>query len=194
MRESGRAESTRCPTALLVDAEKDAGYHEAVDFVIENGLMTVEEGMYFFPEGGTVRLHALEMLYDLAGRPEIADETVSLPFADLRGGESYFSAVCWAYTSGIVAGFSDTFFGAYVPLQRAQFAVMLYRAAQTGGEKPESAEAAFADEVPEWAADALGWAAEQGYLSPDEEGRINPYANVTRAEFAYLLMMFYSIT
>lgn len=187
----GTAQPVRCPMAALTDVDKDAWYHEAVDFVIENGLMPIEEGGRFIPDGGTIRAQVLQMLYDLAGRPALAEDRIPLPFTDLRRGEAFLPAVEWAYGEGIVTGYSETFFGAYAPLQRAQLAVMLYRAACAQGEDTACGTAVFADEVPDWAVQALSWAVEQRYLTPDEEGYIYPSANVTHAEFAHLLMFFY---
>lgn len=187
----GAAQTVRCPMAALTDVDKDAWYHEAVDFVIGNGLMSIDNGGRFIPDGGTLRVEVLEMLYDLAGRPELTEESAPLPFTDVRRGETFFSAVEWAYAEGIVTGYSDTFFGAYAPLQRAQLAVMLYRAACARGEDTACNAVTFADAVPDWAALELSWAVERGYLTPDAEGRIDPFVNITRAEFAYLLMILY---
>lgn len=181
----------RCPVAALEDVAADAPYHEAVDFVIEEGLMAMENGLYFAPDGGVPRVRILEMLYDLAGCPEMPGAAAALPFADVRGVEVFYPALRWAYDEGIVTGMGRGFFGAYVPIQRAQLAVMLWRAAQARGEDVDCVPGIFADEVPDWAVDALSWAVEQGYLAPDEEGRINPSDVFTRAELACLLMELY---
>lgn len=187
----GTVQPVRCPMAVLVDADKDAWYHEAVDFVIANDLMDMEDGLRFRPDGGALRVQVLEMLYALAGSPEWNEESAALPFTDVRGGETFYPALWWAYSQGIVTGYTDAFFGAYAPVQRAQLAVMLYRAAHSRGENTAYGEVTFVDEVPNWAAQALSWAVEKGYLNPDEEGRIDPTASITRAELAYIWMIFY---
>ena len=187
----GIAHSVRCPMAVMNDVDRTAWYHEAVDFAVENGLMDMEDGLRFRPDGAALRVQMLGMLYELAGCPVLTGKTEMLPFTDVRGVEPFFAALQWAYSEGIVNGCTDTFFGAYVPLQRAQLAVMLCRAAQARGEDTTCELMAFADEVPEWAGHALSWAVEKGYLAPDAEGRIDPSAGVTRAEFAYLLMNIY---
>lgn len=190
--EPGKAvEAVQCPVAVLEDVAKDALYHEAVDFVIEEGLMLLENGAYFVPDGGVPRVRLLEMLYDLAGRPKVDAQSVVLPFSDVRGTEEFYPALLWAYSQGIVTGMSDAFFGAYMPVQRAQLAVMLMRAAQAHGEMTACEPSNFTDDTPNWAAEALSWAVEQGYLTPDAEGRIEPARQMTRVEFAYLLMNFY---
>lgn len=183
-----REAPVRCATAMLTDVDKDAWYHEAVDFVIEHGLMAMGDDLTFSPEAGALRVQVLEMLYDLAGRPSTAGV---LPFADVPAGASYRFALEWAYSLGIVTGYDNEFFGAYAPLQRGQLAVMLYRAAQAAGEDTDCAVVNFADTVPDWAADALTWAVEKGYLAADRDGNINAAAYVTRGEFAYILMNYY---
>lgn len=182
------SEPVRCAVAMLTDVEKDAWYHEAVDFVIENGLMTMGEDMTFLPETGALRVQVLEMLYDLAGKPEVP---AKIPFKDVAQGAPYRAALEWAYSMEIVTGYDNSLFGAYAPVQRAQLAVMLYRAAQAAGETAESLKTVFPDETPEWASQALGWAVEMGYLTLDAEGNVNAKSYVTRAEFASILMKFY---
>ena len=192
----GAVQMQRCPMAMLVDVEKNAWYHDAVDFVIERGLMTVGDELTFSPKQGALRISILEMLYALAGSPQVEPESVTLPFEDVSSSARYRTVLEWAYREGIVTGYSDELFGAYAPVQRAQLAAMLYRAAKAAGKDVGCGEDALsgfadADTLPQWAREALGWAVESGYLAADENGNIAGSAYVTRAECAYLLMMFY---
>ena len=193
---TGDVEVRRCPVAMLTDVPKDAWYHEAVDYVIDRGLMSVGENLVFSPDQGALRIAVLNMLYDLAGRPQIEQDAVTLPFRDVSGSATYRTALEWAYREGIVTGYDDTLFGAYAPVQRAHLAAMLYRAAKAAGEDVscgEDAPSGFADaqSVPEWARQALAWTVEKGYLTTDENDNIASSTYVTRAEFAHLLMMLY---
>lgn len=192
----GAAQMRRCPMAMLTDVEKGAWYHDAVDFVIEQGLMTVGDDLTFSPDKGALRVSVLEMLYALAGSPQPEPGSVTLPFSDVPTSARYRQALEWAYSEGIVTGYNETLFGAYAPVQRAQLAAMLCRAAQAAGEDvscSDDALSGFADaeSVPQWAREPLGWAVERGYLAADENGNISCGAYVTRAEYAHLLMMFY---
>lgn len=193
---SGDVAVRRCPVAMLTDVPKDAWYHDAVDFVIDRGLMSVGASLAFSPDQGALRVMVLNMLYDLAGSPQMEPGTVTLPFRDASNAAAYRAALEWAYREGIVTGYDDTLFGAYAPVQRAHLAAMLWRAARAAGEDVschESALSGFADteSVPEWAREAFGWALEKGYLSSDAEGNLLSGNYVTRAEFAQLLMMLY---
>ena len=192
----GAVSCERCAVAMLADVDKSAWYHDAVDYVIDRGLMTVGDDLSFSPHTGALRVHVLELIYELAGNPQLPQGAVQLPFTDTPTGSGYRGALEWAYSEGIVTGYDETLFGAYAPVQRSQLAAMLWRAAKAGGEVPWQDETlldAFADgeSVPEWARQALLWAVEMGYLRTDEEGNLNPSAYVTRAEFAYILMMIY---
>lgn len=192
----GIVQCERCAVAMLLDVDKNAWYHDAVDYVIDRGLMTVGDDLNFSPHTGALRVQVLELLYELAGSPSLSPGTVQLPFADVTTGSGYRGALEWAYSEGIVTGYDETMFGAYAPLQRSQLAVMLWRAARLGGEVPVQDEAALntyadGDTVPEWARQAFLWAVEEGYIRADEAGNLKPSTYVTRAEFAYLLMMIY---
>ena len=192
----GEVSMRRCAAAMLMDVEKDAWYHDAVDFVIENGLMNVGDGLTFLPEQGALRISVLELLYDMAGRPQLPQGTVTLPFQDVAIGAVYREALEWAYSAGVVNGYDEKFFGAYAPVRRTHLAAMLYRAAIAAGEDVTCSSEVFADysdadDVPEWAKEAICWALEKGYLIIDKNGPIDAEAYVTRAEFAHILMKFY---
>lgn len=182
---------SRCPAAFFEDVEKNAWYHEAVDFVYEDGLMDATDTWQFEPNRGATRAMVIETLYRLAGKPEAAD--VELPFLDIQGRESYLDALKWAYREGITTGYSQTLFAGFGAISRQQVAVMLYRAATLEGAVEEvdvSVLDQFSDsaDVAVWAKEALAWAVSEGILRGDNIGRLNPNANVTRAEVAQIVM------
>lgn len=186
----------RCPVAMLTDVEKDVWYHEAVDFVVTQNWMKIGEDLTFSPQQGALRISVLEVLYRLAGAPQVPQGTVVLPFQDVPAGASYRAMLEWAYSVGIVNGYDASLFGAYAPIQRAQLAAMLWRAALVAGEDVTCdtdvlQQYADVDTIPAWAEQPIAWAMGQGYLSPDGEGAIASTAYVTRAEFAYLLWLFH---
>lgn len=183
-----QAESHRCAVALLTDVDKDAWYHEAVDYVYSAGLMEGSEDLIFQPTDGATRAQVIYSLYLLAGSPESDAE---LPFNDVPSNEWYYDALCWAWENGIAQGYSDTIFGAMAPVKRQQLAVMLQRfAALTGEAQAQGDLSAFSDgdTVSSWAAEAMAWTVEEGLLSGGPEGQLNPQANTTRAELAQILM------
>ena len=182
---------SRCPVAFLDDVKKDAWYHEAVDFVCEDGLVDATGAQQFEPDRGATRAMVIETLYRLAGKPETAE--VELPFVDILGNESYLDALKWAYWEGITNGYSEEIFAGFGAISRQQVAVMLYRAAALTGiaeDVDESVLNKFVDgaDVAAWAKEALAWAVSEGILRGDNSGRLNPNANTTRAEMAQIVM------
>ena len=188
---SASPEETRCAMAYFSDVEKGAWYHEAVDFVYENGLMDAWDIRTFEPELKAMRATVVEAIWRMAGAPEVTD--VTLPFTDLNESDPYLDALRWAYGAEIVTGYSDTLFAGLAPVSRQQLAVMLYRAAQYTGETvqyDESVLDGFADsgDVADWAREAVIWAVGEGILSGDGAGNLVPKAATTRAQLARILM------
>lgn len=184
------ADTTRCPMAIFSDVRKDAWYHEAVDFVYEEGLMDAEETLTFAPDHTALRASVIEALYRLAGMPEVTADT--LPFQDLHGGEWYWDAVQWSYQQGIVNGYRADLFAAVAPVTRQQLAVMLYRAAALTGEVTVHDSAIldrFCDSgyIADWAQNAMVWAVGEGYLKGVSDGVLAPDATTTRAQLAQIL-------
>lgn len=189
--EEGEAEISRCPMAMFTDVKRTAWYHEAVDFVYEEGLMDAVDVMAFKPDRAAMRATVIETLYRLAGEPEVSG--VELPFVDVNENEWYIDALEWAYQMGIANGYSADTFAAFAPIPRQQLAAMLYRAAELGGEVTEYDTAIlenFGDggSVSGWAREAMAWAVGEGILAGDSEGNLNPGASATRAELAQIFM------
>ncbi len=187
----GDWETGLCYSALFSDVRQGAWYHEAVDYVCENGLMDGTDPIRFEPDRMAMRATLLETLYRLAGEPVVADE--NLPFADVREHEWYYDAVRWAYLAGVADGYGETIFAPTAPIIRQQLAAMLYRAAKLGGEVTDYDDEildSFADiaDVSGWAREAMAWAVGEGIFTGDSAGKLNPRAAATRAELAQILM------
>lgn len=187
----GEAQASRCAAALFTDVKKNGWYHEAVDFVCENGLMDSTDTLLFDPGHTAMRATVFEALYRLAGQPDMTG--VEIPFVDAQEHEWYYDALCWAYENGVAEGYSQTTFAPLAPVSRQQLAVMLYRAAKLSGETADHDAqylSAFADssDVSDWAVEAMAWAVGEGIFTGDGEGNLNPRATATRAELAQILM------
>jgi len=184
------AAPTRCAAAVLEDVAVDAWYHEAVDRVWLEGVMECREGLAFAPESDATRMAVVTALYALAGSPQAKGE--SLPFADVNVAMAGYRAVQWAYREGIVQGFSDTTFGAYATVSRQQLATILRRFAAPEAAADAAALSAWPDggDTASWAAEAVAWAVEEGYLSGYPDGRLAPRGQLSRAELAQILTRF----
>ena len=121
-------EGDNCPSKDFTDTDPDAWYHEAVDYVVEHGLMKGISSSKFDPQGTTSRAMIVTILYRLAGSPSVEPGArSSSPFDDVEEGSWYEDAVVWANANDIVNGMSETSFAPNRSITREQFATILYR-------------------------------------------------------------------
>ncbi|OUP07097.1 pectinesterase family protein [Collinsella sp. An2] len=182
------------------DVNEAQWYHDAVDWAVENGVMTgygnVSEPT-FGPDDELTRAQMAAVLYNIAGKPDVGTPSSS-EFTDLAGDGWYLDAVAWASENGIFMGYSDGSgaFGPDNPLTREQAAVVLMRCAEAMG-VDTSARAdlsTFPDgtDVDSWAQDALSWAVAEGVLRGAEHSdgsrTLDAKQAITRAQIAALMM------
>jgi len=182
-----------CEMLLLQDVDLSGWYHDAVDYVLREGVMEADSKMNFRPEEDATRAEIVKALYQANGTPN-ANMTVSnLPFSDVSSRAAYANAVCWAYENQLVTGETETTFAGAADVSRQQLAVMLWRCARLNG-TPGGASGSlstFPDwgNVADWAMEAMTWAVGQGIIN-GEDGRLNPEGPVTRAQAAQMLVRF----
>ena len=133
------------------------------------------------------------VLYRLEGTPEVTGEN---PFTDVADDAYYKDAIIWAATNEIVGGSGD---GTYNPdsnITRQDFATILYRYAQlkeydvTVTEEQQELTYADADDISEYALNAVQWATAKEILTGKAGEMLDPVGNATRAEVAAMLMRF----
>ena len=175
---------------IFDDVAADAWYAQAVDYVLDRGLMAGTSANTFSPEMSTSRGMLVTILYSLAGKPQ----TDAVSFSDVDGDAWYAQAVAWAASKNIVAGYGNGTFGPNDPLTREQTAAILYRFAQVQGLNPkdDGTLSGFSDQnqVQEWALSAMEWAVSSGLISGTDLGTLIPQAGATRAQMAVILMNF----
>ena len=179
-----------CPAAGFRDVDEDAWYHEAVDYALDNGLMSGVSGREFAPGSTLTRAMVAQMLYSLEGKPAAG----SADFADVAEGAWYADAISWAAGEGIVSGYGDTF-GPNDPITREQLAAILYRYAQNEGYKTSQSGKGTegyldASSISSYAVKAMDWAVNAGLLSGKGNNTLAPTAGATRAEVAQIFMNF----
>ncbi|MBS6348770.1 MAG: S-layer homology domain-containing protein [Oscillospiraceae bacterium] len=172
-------------------SDVDAGdwYAEAAAYCRDNGLMAGTGETTFSPDTPMTRGMLVTVLYRLAGSPSLENENLGYPFADVPGDSWYADGVYWARLNGVVSGYSDSAFGPNDPLTREQLAAILWRYA---GSPAVAGSASFADEsdIASWAASAVDWAQESGYISGMGGNRFDPDGTATRAQVAVILMRY----
>ena len=111
-------------------------------------------------------------------------ETPALPFTDVAEGDWYHDAVAYCWENGIMDGTSGTTFAPNLLLNRAMMAQVLYNLA--GG--TASTVAGFPDVAASaWYADAVNWAAANGYVTGYDNGSYGPEDSLTREQLAVIL-------
>ena len=175
--------------ADFADVPDNAWYAEAVDWVEANGIMDGVSDGAFNPDGTMTRAMLVTILYRLEGSPDLSDENLGYPYADVEPGAWYADAVYWARISGVAEGVSDTDFDPDGIMTREQLVTMLYRYAGSpaGGEGTSFADSA---DISSWAAGAVAWASDAGIVSGRDGNVFDPKGSATRAECAAVLMRF----
>ena len=183
-----------CPSAKFTDVNTSEWYHEAVDYVVENGLFAGTSDTTFTPGGSMTRGMLVTGLWRMAGRPEAKAPAA---FRDVDAGQYYAEAVAWAAENGIVAGISETAFAPNAKATREQLAAILYRYAKWSGvDVTKTADlASFPDagKVSAYAEEPLAWAVANGIVSGTLRGGkayLDPQGSATRAQAASMLMRY----
>ena len=179
-----------CPSDHLTDVEEDGWYHDAVDYVVEHGIMEGMSPTTFAPRRELTRAEVVQVLYNLEGRPDVTGENI---FTDTAKHWAV-DPITWAATTGVVDGYGDDTFRPNNPVSRQEFAQMLYRYAKYKGYDlaAEGDLSQFPDsgKIGEWAEVAMKWANGEGLIQGHENGTIDPTGTTIRAQAASILMRF----
>ncbi len=177
-----------CPSRGFTDlGGVGTWYHEAVDYILRNGLMNGYSNGTFGPNDNLSRAMLAQILYNRAGRPAVTGGSI---FTDVTAGQWYTNAVIWANQNDIVGGYGNGMFGPNDNITREQLAVMLWRYAGSPAATDKELHFTDADEAGGWALDALRWGTENGILNGYGDGRLGPKGLATRAQVAQMLMNF----
>ena len=174
----------------FTDVNETDWFHDAVQYVYDNGLMDGVGGNRFAPNSETTRAQLVTILYRLEGEPEVSGTS---GFSDVAAGIWYTDAVAWAAANGIVNGTTDTTFAPGDDITRQQLVTVLYRYAESKGyDVSVSADLSGypdAGQVQDYAQPAMAWAVAEGIVE-GMDGNLNPTGDATRAQIATILMRF----
>ena len=182
--------SELCPTHHLADVLVKAWYHDAVDYVVEHGIMTGTSGTTFEPNAPLSRAMVAQILYNLEGQPTVTGEST---FTDSNTHWAA-KAIAWAQKTGVVSGYGNNTFRPNQAVTREELAQMLYNYAKVKGyDLTASGDlTAFPDgsKVSVWAKTAMAWANGNQLINGFEDDTLRPGGNSTRAQAASILMNF----
>lgn len=180
--------------ANFADVAADAWYADAVQYVYENGMMSGTSETTFSPDLTTTRGMIVTILYRLEGSPDLSNENLGYPYADVDANAYYADAVYWARQNGIVSGMSAEQFAPNDAITREQMAAILYRYAQFKGydvsAKADLSVYTDAAQVSTYATDAMAWANGAQLITGTSQATLTPAGNATRAQVATILMRF----
>ena len=159
------------------DVSKNNWYFDAVQYVLENGLMNGTSASEFSPNANTTRSMIVTILARMEG-------------VNTFGGATWYAAGReWAMGAGVSDGTNME-----GKITREQLAAMLYRYAKLKGyDVSASADISGytdASSVSSWATDAMRWAVGAGLINGRTATTLAPQGNATRAEVAAILMRF----
>ncbi len=179
------------PSAKFTDVVKDAWYVDAIDYVVEKGLMGGTGETTFAPNDQTDRAMLVTILYRLDGEPAV---TKDIPFSDVLAGKWYSDAINWAAANEIVGGYGDGTFRPERDLTREEAATILYRYATykkydvtTTAELTAYTDAAS---VQSYATAPMSWAVGTELINGTTETTLAPSGGAIRAQIATILMRF----
>ncbi len=185
----------RCAVKVYTDVEHKHWYHDAVDYVLEKGLIDGASETTFDPEGLSSRAVLVEALWRSEGCPT-AEHTMS--YSDVDKDTRYSEAICWASSVGIVDGFPDGTFRPDEDITREQMAAIFYRYEKLKGQGFEDdldyrLPYGDAEQVADWALESVCWNTREGLLEGDGVN-FDPKGTATRAHISQLLMNYFERT
>ena len=162
-------------------------------YTFEKGFFKGTSQTTFSPNVSMTRA----MFVTVLGRIENIDQSkyTGTPFKDVRSGQWYSAYVAWGADKGIITGYDSEHFGPNDVITREQMAAIVYRFVKYKGiDISSTSDAKFqsfsdADQVEEYAKEAMIWAADTGVINGTDKG-LEPKATATRAQVAQIIMNF----
>lgn len=167
----------------FTDLIPGAWYYDDMRYANKNGILNGVGHGRMDPDGAVTWPAALQLVYNLAGRPKAEPEDTHW----------YGAALAWAEQTGLLA---DMTFREDRAIGREEMAVLLYRWAKKSGKKAAANAGldgfADAESVSDFAVDAVSWAVGAEILNGDAQQRLLPAASLTRAQAAAIIRRYQS--
>lgn len=176
-----------CPSKAFIDLGDKQWYHDFIDYAVENGLLEGTSATTMEPNATLIRAQLAQILYNIEDKPAVTGEMV---FEDVPASEWFYSPVLWANQNDIINGTSPTTFEPLEDISRQDLALMLYRYAGKPAVTGDLDGFTDADQVGDWADEAMAWAVAEGIVQGDTPTTLNPTGTATRAEAAAMLQRF----
>lgn len=188
-----KTDTTKNWTNPFTDVSSSDSYYSAVKFVYENSLFKGTTTTKFSPDTTMTRAMFVTVLGRLAGVDVSRFKTSSYSDVPINSTTSWYAPyVEWATQMGIVEGYGDGTFGPDNKITHQQMYVLMYKYSMFVENKKisisgTSINASDADEVADWAKNAVKYASQQNFLVKVSTSRIDPKGEAKRSELAQLL-------
>lgn len=176
-----------CPSKAFTDLGDKQWYHDSIDYAVEHGLLEGTSATTMEPNATLIRAQLAQILYNIEDKPAVTGEMI---FEDVPASEWFYSPVLWANQNEIINGTSATTFEPLAAITRQDLALMLYRYAGKPAVTGDLDGFTDADQVGDWADEAMAWAVAEGIVQGDTPTTLNPTGTATRAEAAAMLQRF----
>ena len=184
--------------ADFTDVPAGAWYYNAVNYCLENGLMSGMGKGVFSPNGTVTRSQITQVIYNREGSAPV-DLSLN-KFSDVGEKQWFARGVVWCNLNGIVSGNSSTTFNPNGQVTRGDLCLMLYNYVKKFKKMDcpqytaDEMDAKFVDwSVISWDKDALRWATRVGLVSGTGTDKatgkviLNPKGTANRAQLAQYL-------
>lgn len=158
---------------------------KALTTAVENGLLHGYEDNTIRAKGLLTRAEMVTIVNNAFGAVIEADIS---DCKDMDSDKWYYHQIAKGVNMGIIYGCDE---GNMMPeraITREEAFAMITRAlVLSDGDTTSLDKFIDKNDISDWAVDSLASLAEKGYINGDDESRMNPKSNITRAEFAVLM-------
>ncbi|MBQ4427941.1 MAG: S-layer homology domain-containing protein [Oscillospiraceae bacterium] len=182
-----------CPASAFTDLDLNAWYHDGIHWALKNGIVNGYDNGLFGANDAASRAMVVTMLYRIEGEPAVEGD---VRFSDVSDGMWYTDPIKWAVSAGIVRGYGDGTFGVSDDITREQLAAILYRYAKLKGRASGEVwsyklEFSDADEVSDWAYEAMCWVSMNGVIRGTGNNMLSPKTGADRAQTVTMLRRYF---
>ena len=155
----------------------------AIVGLAEKGIVSGRGDGKFYPNDQMTREEFVKLIIVAF---QAFNDAASAPFEDVLKDRWSYPYIASAVTSGLITGLNETTFNPEGIMTREDMAVILYRACKRAGLAAQDTVADFtdADEIAEYAKEAVGRLAGQKIINGMGDGTFLPKGTVTRAQAA----------
>lgn len=173
---------------IFSDVSDDYWAVEDIRFIYENGIMNGDTEGDFRPNDPITREEWAKVVLSAF---TIDTDDAECDFDDVDKSEWFYPFVAKAYMLGVINGYDEKNFGTGQTLTREDAVVMMYRMAQMARDiraiQPAELTFADADNISDYALDAVKIFVSAGVINGYESGEIVPQGSITRAEAAKII-------